>query len=117
MSKAGQRLIAIVREKAAAEPNRVYHPPVVDGPCVYVHDGEPSCLVGQALWVDGQIDCSLEEQDDLNIDTIGKLLYHLGLGLDEEEVHWLRNVQARQDNKHPWGAAVAWADRHTRLVA
>lgn len=111
MSERGQTLINIVRQKAAAEPDFVYVYPGETETCLYVHQGKPSCLIGQALFVTGLIDASLEKTP-LNADICTTLFYHLELELDEDEISWLRAVQSKQDNGTAWADSVTWADRH-----
>ncbi|MBO0676905.1 hypothetical protein JRC04_05470 [Mycolicibacterium sp. S2-37] len=108
MSEFGQKLIATVREVASEKPDFVYG----DGQCRYVVDGQPSCLIGQALWRLDLIDASIESRD-ANHDGIDTLLERLVLDedLDEAEVEWLEAAQTRQDNRAPWGVAVGDADR------
>lgn len=112
MSDIGQRLIAIVRQKAAAAPDFVYNPPIEEkGTCVYVHDGKPSCLIGQALWGAGLIDASLEDSA-YNTETSSPLIsgYLSLIDIGINELTWLRAVQYKQDTRATWADAVAYAD-------
>lgn len=108
MSELGQQLISIVRQKAAETPEFVYGAPDDVRACVYVRDGKPSCLIGQALWGAGVIDCSISRHD--NADVFSVLADRWRLGIDVAEVSWLRKVQRRQDDGVAWGSAVAQAD-------
>lgn len=108
MSDTGQKIINEVRLVAAANPDFVYEPPDDEG-CVYVRDGEPSCLIGHALWRLGYIDAELErhrEGPNHNWDGAPDLLDHLGLHLDDSESEWVAVVQSRQDDGQPWGHTV-----------
>lgn len=110
MSVIGENLIRLVRQYAAETPDRIYKAP--DGPggrCVYVHEGQPSCIVGKALWSAGIIGPGYEFNDDNN-KSIAQIFVRLGLALDKDEVDWLRNIQAAQDGQQPWGEAVEQAD-------
>lgn len=114
MSELGQQLIAVVRRKVAEKPDYIYEQPVPErDTCLYVHDGKPSCLIGQALWEVGLIGADLETVDKRhNSDSITVLAQFLGIKgyLDEDELLWLRRVQQQQDDRKPWGRAVAVAD-------
>jgi len=110
MSEIGQSIIKAVREKAAENPLFVYD--VGADFCKYVIDGQPSCLIGHALWDLHIIDANLENAYEgyyNNID-VQDLFTHLGTRLDPEEVGWLTLAQQSQDAKSPWGKAVDWAD-------
>jgi len=113
MSDLGQKLIEIVRAKAAANPEFKYITPLAnqqdDPPCVYVYNGCPSCLIGHALFEAKVIDGSLESSGK-NTTTFGSLADHLELPIDTSEWKWLRAVQRYQDAHKPWGEAVARAD-------
>lgn len=116
MSDLGQKLIGIVRAKAAETPDFVYSTPLVnqqdDPPCVYVYNGCPSCLIGHALFEAGVITPSLESQTG-NSKAFGQLTDELGLELDGDEAYWLRMVQRSQDTHLPWGESVKRADKWT----
>lgn len=121
MSEIGQRLIEIVRAKAAENPDFIYEPPGGSGhSCVYVYRGEPSCLLGHALWEAGLIDEKFEHRleelngltypQPLNEEGFGDIASALNLDLDAHERAWLENVQTHQDNERMWGTAPAVAD-------
>lgn len=112
MSLIGENLIRRVREKAAAEPDRVYQSPLPfedDDSCRYVHDGAPSCIIGHALWNAGLINSAFE-WNQYNTDSVSALTGPLSLDLDKDELTWLADVQWLQDRDTPWGEAVAKAD-------
>lgn len=123
MSELGQQIIAKVREIAAEQPDFVYHEPPGAVSCVYVHDGRPSCIIGQALWALGLIDATLEHDETPvlqpgtvyspakpNKVTSRDLFKHLGIEVDTEEAKWLRAVQSFQDSQFCWLLAVERAD-------
>lgn len=115
MSELGERLIRLVREKAAEKPDFVYRQPPGTFECLYMHDdGNPGCILGHALCDAGLIDSSLY-WEHVNQDTIGGLATLLELPLDRPELKWMREVQARQDEEEPWGRAVALADAKVPL--
>ncbi len=115
MSEIGQKIIAAVRDVAAKNPSFIYLNAALMGAdgnfCVYVKDGDPSCLIGQALWKLGLIDAALEA-DDFNAVGADDLLRSLPIGdsLDPNEIEWLTRVQEMQDAEKPWSEAVEWAD-------
>jgi hypothetical protein len=105
MSENGRRVIAAVREVAAERPNHVHV-----GSCLYVFDTKdaPGCLVGHGLWRVGLIDRAwVRKHPTYNADAIDHLRI---FAMDNDEVHWLRIVQVRQDHHHTWKVAVEWAD-------
>lgn len=115
MSEVGQKIIAKVKEKAAATPDFVYEPPRPDaafgkGTCVNVLDGKGSCIIGQALFDLGLIDASLEADEEHNGSDAGRLIEHLGLAVDRGEVTWLKDVQFWQDRQDTWAFAVQHAN-------
>lgn len=124
MSELGQQLIAIVRRKAAENPDFVYLPEgrIVDGEefehtCQYIHrDGSPGCLIGQALFEAGLIDASLYERPD-NSGAFFDLVDTFAWPIDQREVDWLRRVQWYQDKRRPWGEAAQYADSKVALPA
>lgn len=110
MSVLGQQLISAVRAHAAEKPDHIYKSPYGHGTCVYVYDGCPSCLIGQALWDLGLIDASFAGTAGNHVPFFS-VVDHLGLVLDPDERKWLREVQYHQDARHSWGEAVAKADK------
>ena len=114
MTEIGQKLIGLVRAKAAENPEFVYVRPRseagIHGSCKYVVDGQPSCLIGHALWGAGLIDSSFEE-NYCNTYPFRALVHELGLQqLDDNERKWLISVQHHQDDGRSWGTAVEWTD-------
>lgn len=113
MSDVGQEIINSVRRHAAVNPDYVYDNP---SGCVYVKDGQPSCLIGCALWELGFIDADFEF-NSANVGGVGAfLLCALGVpSLDPDEFNWLGCAQLSQDSGRPWGKAVAYADETVPL--
>lgn len=122
MSELGQKLIEKVREHAEAQPDFSYSPPDGQDGCVYVNEGQPSCIVGHALWDNGLITAALESSDVemevghettiLNNVPVSHLLLHYGLSkeLTADEVMWLNKVQLFQDMGYTWSVSVSKAD-------
>lgn len=111
MSNRGAKLIKIIRDLAAEKPDFVYERPgnYHDGKgCVYVHDGQPSCIVGHAMWRAGLIDDSFE---NMNYNHHGFGGHIPGMKtLTGREVQWLEEVQGNQDCGETWSDAVLNAD-------
>lgn len=116
MSELGQKLVEIVRRKAAENPDYVYQAPGdgIAAQCLYVHDGKPSCLIGQALLEAGVIGPDFEANAD-NRRGFRSLWHHIPSlqALSYDEYDWLQSVQRRQDAGEPWANAVAFADHHS----
>lgn len=104
MSELGQKLIELVREAAEERPDMC-----MNGGCVYVRNGQPRCLIGQALWKAGLINESFESTRN-NTLILGAITSSLELALDQEELDWLRIAQSAQDTLHIWREAVQFAD-------
>jgi hypothetical protein len=94
--------------------------------CVYVRDGEPSCLVGQVLaragvsiedlakMDEGTPDSGTEEEPvgDGDGESAFEVLYENGalppyLTVTDDAAGILTHVQSRQDQGTPWGQALA----------
>lgn len=108
MSEIGSQIIDAVRIIAARNPLFVYHDN--GGFCEYVRDGQPSCLIGRALWELGLIDATMEDIPQNCSGAKELLTDQLALQLDLDELHWLDLVQGCQDAKDPWSEAVSKAD-------
>ena len=111
MSKFGKRLAKEVNRLAAESPDFIY--PHEDA--VYVLNGEPSCLYGQALWNLGLIDESFERKLGktqsgldglLNYQPIDIVLDRLNLKVGKKEVMAFILSQESQDNGRPWDVSV-----------
>lgn len=111
MSETGQKLIQLVREIAAENPEYVYTKPFqFESTCFNVYGGKPSCLIGHALFRAGLIDASFEGSD-YNQSGIRAVSKHIGIQLDDFELSWLIRVQQYQDTSYPWGSAVRSTDQ------
>lgn len=116
MTVLGEQLISIVRAKAAETPDYIYRPPTLNGACLYVHQGKPSCIIGHALWEVGLIDANLPGASSgssvfhINEESIRTVAVDLELDLSIAEINWLAHVQGKQDRASSWGDAVASAD-------
>lgn len=113
----GEQLQEKVREIAAERPDYVYKGKGggvgKPGRCVYVRDGQPSCLIGHALWGLGLIDATLEQRGSgqgFNTGDIHSLADTLKLDIDSDSLDWLSHAQYRQDVGNTWGDAVQLAD-------
>lgn len=118
MSEIGQKLIAEVRKVAAEQPDHVYWP----ANCQYMAKGQPSCIMGQALYRLGYLPSEVPIEDV----AINVVLSRLGLTVDGPERTWLIRVQNAQDGRIQlasldpdssfrdrrlsWGQAVQYAD-------
>ena len=127
MTEIGQKVISLIRAKAAENPDfmyPVYAYPDGDGcvnGCVYVWGGKPSCLVGHGLWDAGLIDASFETAGPApgirgpNHEPARVVIDRLGLELSGPERDWIVQVQVAQDEGVPWGDAVRKADESVVL--
>lgn len=119
MSEIGQKLIAEVRKVAAERPDHVYGP----ANCQYMVNGQPSCIMGQALYRLGYLPSEVPIEDI----TINLMLSKLGIEVAPDELTWLCHVQNAQDGRVSlashgpgivsmrdrrlsWGQAVQYAD-------
>lgn len=106
MSELGQQLIAETRKVVEANPDFVY-----SGVCRYVKEGQPSCLIGHALWNLNLIDGTLEDSPHNGNSSWG-IINHLELDVDPESMDWLSYAQSRQDSGYyTWAGAISEADR------
>lgn len=115
-----EQVVNEVRRLAAEQPDFVYVNPVdpENADCLYVHNwgvlDQPvvgGCIAGQALLNLGVPAWKLHEEE---YTSVGAILSKVGVtvdrGSDRDDLDWLDNVQAKQDIKIPWGAAVTAAD-------
>jgi hypothetical protein len=84
-----------------------------EGICVYIHNGQPSCLVGHALVAGGVLTVDQLAAVEISTsaeDLVGDFPAALSAGAGE----LLAQAQAQQDNGRPWAdalaAAAAWYD-------
>lgn len=108
------RFVGAVRRLAALQPDFEYVAPVGGtggSNCVYVHDGVPSCLVGQALVAVGHSAAELAkfDSDQLDAETV---LTELGYGW--RTAAWANEAQFAQDAGNRWRVAVRYADEQVR---
>ncbi|MCG7607167.1 hypothetical protein [Mycobacterium sp. CnD-18-1] len=113
MSAIGEKIAAEVNRLAAENPDFIYDTDEDKDQCVYVENGEPSCLYGYALWNLGLIDARIEKATmtiggrlvSVNHQTIKTLARYLGLNLDQEELWAFSESQDYQDSSRPWYVA------------
>lgn len=110
MSNRGAKLIKIIRDLATEKPDFVYERPEIEGDtgCVYVHDRQPSCIVGHAMWRAGLIDYSYE-LTPYNKQAFGDHLPGMAT-LTDREAQWLEEVQGQQDSGETWANSILSAD-------
>jgi hypothetical protein len=103
-------VINAVTRLVEASPEFVYESPV-ETACVYVFDGAPSCLVGQAF---AAVGVPLDTLEDFDINDDSGLFASTSastvadnLGLTERTAFFLEAVQQRQDVQAPWKDALA----------
>jgi len=97
----------IVRRLAEERPDFVYTMGDSFMGCQYTHaDGEPGCIIGQALYEAGR---AIPYEHEANTATDAQDLCEIH-GLITGDYHWLWSVQKQQDADVPWAAAVAYAD-------
>lgn len=96
---------------ADENPDFVYQqiPNELGASCKYVHDGQPSCLIGRAFWNLGLIDATLEQQEHENTSgaaSMVKYTLHDKVTSTEADREALAHIQDYQDNGMAWGFAV-----------
>ena len=132
MSELGQKLIAEVRKVAAERPDYIYQSSGPADACWYMHNGEPSCIMGQAMYRLGAIGPSNPQSGRIENKNVSDALHILNINVDHPEADWLDEVQAAQDGRHlkpfgselgkplppklSWSAAVAQADERVKLT-
>lgn len=111
-------LAAKVREIATANPDvtyfDIYREKFADTEslCMYQLDGEPGCLVGQAMFELGLDPETIKEFDDLNSfgsEAIRAVVYLRDdvFELDDaDELEFLSYAQSAQDEGQTWGEAI-----------
>lgn len=119
MSDIGQKLIRKVRDIAAARPEYVYDD--TEDACLYMLDGQPSCIIGHALFQLGYLPDHQVVTESKSASAAARML---GIELDPAEKHWLDWVQNAQDGiaarslfphenivtRLSWGISVQYAD-------
>lgn len=113
-----------VREIVAEDPDFVYQMPESDGgggKCVYVDNGEPSCLFGRAFV---ELGVPLDEVARMDQDNHGiKTVLEKAHGVDYtlvgpkedaperiKRAHWMSEMQNWQDDEEPYGRVLDIAD-------
>lgn len=78
--------------------------------CVYVHGGQPSCLVGKMLH---KVGIPLEKLEKFDLDNgtpaamaISCLMQADVIDVSSEAIQALSEVQSTQDAGYPWGVAL-----------
>jgi hypothetical protein len=99
-------------DRAVAEKGEDYIYPRSAGEaeCLYVEDGQPSCIVGHVLFWKG---LTLERIESIEGMSAFALNDYDWLDLDEKAEALLWKTQSRQDSGVPWGRAVAEAKAET----
>jgi hypothetical protein len=104
----GPKALDLMAEVVAGREDYVYER--AGGFCVYAANGQPSCLVGQALARAGVTVAMLEEMDSKFETDIQHVREPEGLTLDDEARDFFGVAQRRQDDGEPWGKALADAE-------
>lgn len=114
-------LEAHVRQLAAKQPDHVYDyneytDSTVGANCKYTHthlDGSqvPGCIVGQAIFnITGKLVRQADHGGGVLDFGFMRTEYDRDSGEWSDRAKFLANVQSHQDNKIPWGTAVARAE-------
>lgn len=115
------QLIAAIRQIAARAPHRVYNTGGSASNCSYLPNELNSCgcIVGEGL-IELGIERALLDVIDQELAPIGPVgwgsdpvidVLSNSVRPDALNSEWVSQVQAGQDSRLPWGAAVAAADR------
>lgn len=101
-----QDIINEVLRLAAENPDYIYTIPGGDehSSCVYIHDGNGSCIVGRALVNNGFDPEKVAQYEGVTADEM-----LVALDIKEEtdfDQTWLDRVQTEQDSGTPWAEAV-----------
>jgi hypothetical protein len=85
-------------------PDFVYEAPI-EGSCVYVHQGKPSCLIGRYLIDMGVPVEAFDGYQTSDIDTLfsRNFFENYGITATDEAVQIMRTLQYNQDNDLSWG--------------
>lgn len=96
-----QKIVDAIREVASSAPEYVYKiPDSTTLYCLYFdHDGNPSCLIGQAL-----AKCGLTKEDVTEGASAFKVLAEKGI--DDVVAAAAEIAQDKQDNGETWGSAL-----------
>lgn len=105
--------VKAVRELAAENPNFIYEAPGENRTCLYVHEGDGSCLIGQALLRVGVPLNTVAGFDETaaNLPVAANEAL-LSLGYSGAVSEWAGYVQSLQDRRELWAESVALADNY-----
>lgn len=104
MKTPSETLDLLRRAVEAKGPDYVYVEPEGDvAACLYVHDGQPSCIVGHVLNYCGLLGLAEENKAPSNIRALRE-------HFDSAALVVLDAAQEIQDNGEPWGEALACAE-------
>ena len=109
MSELGQKIIAEVRKVADANPFFVYPREALTS-CQYLRDGQPSCLIGHALWNLNLINSDWDG-DNWSLSDISHVVKRMDWPLETGEIEWLYLAQQSQDSGYDWARSILRADR------
>lgn len=74
--------------------------------CVYAHDGQPSCLIGHALYrIDPEYLTEIPKHDNLEYASADDVLSVFGV-VDEALLRAANAAQFEQDHNRSWGVAL-----------
>jgi hypothetical protein len=110
----GAQALRLLREVVAESPDFIYKPPAddVQSVCVYAYDGQPSCIVGKALYRAGYDVDVLAALDCAN-DPGAYNLAKLGIAADGDALAIFAAAQRVQDRSYEgntWTDALAAAE-------
>lgn len=113
-------VIEALQKIVTASPDYVYTPPGDTGWCLYSYNGDPSCLVGQAL---AEVGVPIDALESFNPggkygEDVGLIASNAAiiLGLAKSTGVYLQVAQKVQDNGKPWGEALAAAEAAIQQV-
>lgn len=110
----GRQLIKHVRDLAEKHPRFTYESAQWNGDCVYVEEGKPSCIIGQAASLAGVPIATLEQWDRRDDSSANSVVAEIGVHGTRVR-GWLRRVQIAQDRGYTWAEAVKAADTNHPL--
>lgn len=106
---------------AAGSPDFQYRtankiPEDVSTGCYYIKDGEPSCIVGQALSLLGVQPDEFTEQDsarNVTCEILGINRFEVD-AKTREDLEWIDLVQSHQDSNMPWSECITYANQNVQ---
>lgn len=103
--------VKAVVQLATENPDFVYPRNPDQAPaCLYVRDGEGSCIIGQAFVRIGFPVEEVAEFDLCATSFVGKILEELGVEYGSPLSDWAINIQGQQDEGTMWSDALRYAD-------